>query len=378
MALFSRYSLLCSSLFLIGAGTAHGADDYLAYIGTYTGKGSQGIYVYRFNTASGEMTPLGLAAEIPNPSFLAVHPNGHLLYAVSEEGDTGAVSAFSIDRSTGKLALLNNAPSVGAGPCHVTVDRTGKCVLIANYGSGSVAAFPVRDDGKLGEASSFVQHKGSSVDKERQEGPHAHSVNLSPDNRFAFAADLGLDQVLVYRFDAARGTLTPNEPPYGLVKPGAGPRHFSFHPNGRFAYVINEMHNTVTAFAYDAARGALTEIQTVTTLPADFRGENSTAEVVVHPSGKFLYGSNRGHDSIAVFAVDPAKGTLTPIERTPVKGKEPRNFAVDPTGGWLIAANHRSDNLVVFRIDKKTGRLTPTGQEFKVSSPVCVRFVKAH
>jgi 6-phosphogluconolactonase len=241
-----------------------------------------------------------------------------------------------------------------------------------------VAAFPVRDDGKLGEASSFVQHKGSSVDKERQEGPHAHSVNLSPDNRFAFAADLGLDQVLVYRLDAARGILTPNEPPFGRVKPGAGPRHFSFHPNGRFAYVINEMHNTVTAFAYDAARGVLTEIQTVATLPADFRGESWTAEVVVHPSGKFLYGSNRGHDSIAVFAVDPAKGTLTPIERTPVKGKGPRNFAVDPTGAWLVAANHQSDNIVVFRIDKKTGRLTPTGQEFKVSSPVCVRFVKAH
>jgi 6-phosphogluconolactonase len=273
------------------------------------------------------------------------------------------------------LTFLNRVSSGGAGPCHLVVDKTGKNVLVVNYGSGSTAVLPLEADGRLKEASSFVQHQGSSIDKKRQQGPHAHSVNLSADNRFAMVADLGLDQVLVYRFDAAKGSITPNEPPFAAVKPGSGPRHFAFHPGGKFAYVINEMASTVTAFTYDAARGVLKETQTITTLPADFSGVNHTAEVQVHPSGKFVYGSNRGHNSIAVFTVDVKKGTLTSVEQVSTQGKTPRNFGIDPTGRWLLAANQDTDNVVVFRIDAKTGRLTPTGQVLEVGAPVCVKFV---
>ena len=267
--------------------------------------------------------------------------------------------------------------SKGAGPCHVLVDKTGKNLLVANYGSGSVASFPMKSDGSLSEASAFIQHKGSSVDKARQEGPHAHSVNLSADNRFVIVTDLGLDQALVYRFDAAKGSLTPNDPPFAKLNPGAGPRHFAFDPKGNYAYVINEIQSTVTAFHYDRAHGAFHELQTISTLPKDFKGRSSTAELAVDRNGKFLYGSNRGHDSIAVFAIDPAKGTLTTVENTPTQGKTPRNFALDPTGGYLFAANQGTNNIVLFRIDQSTGRLTPAGEKVDVPSPVCVVFAPA-
>jgi 6-phosphogluconolactonase len=357
-----------------------GSGDYLVYIGTYTRDKSKGIYAWRFQPSSGTLTPIGLVAETSNPSFLTIHPTRPLLYAVGELYDRqkgGAVSAFTIDRKTGKLTPLNQVSSRGGGPCHLVVDRTGKNVLVANYGSGSVAAFPLNDDGSLSEAVGFVQHAGSSVDPKRQQGPHAHSINMSPDNRFAVAADLGLDQVLVYRFDPAKGTLEPHTPPFAKVNPGAGPRHFAFHPSGRFAYVINEIQSTVTVFSYDGRGGVLKEVHTITTLPKDFTGTNHTAEVQVHPSGRFLYGSNRGHDSIAVFSIDTAKGTLTPVENTPTQGKTPRNFGIDPTGGYLFAANQGSDNIVVFRIDGKTGRLAPTGQVLEVGAPVCVKFTPA-
>lgn len=350
--------------------------DLLIYIGTYTGKGSKGIYAYRLDPATGKVSEIGLAAEVSSPSFLAVHPNRKFVYAVSETDQGGAVSAFAIDAATGKLKFLNRVSTKGNGPCYVSVDRSGKCAMIANYGSGSVEAYPIKADGSLDKASAFVQHTGSGADKSRQEGPHAHSINPSLDNRFAMAADLGLDKMLVYKLDPAKGTLTPNQPPSVSVKPGSGPRHFAFHPSGKFAYVINEIASTVTAFSYDAAAGALTGIQTISTKPKDHKGENDTAEVQVHPNGKFLYGSNRGHNSIAVFAIDPAKGTLTPIEHVSTQGKIPRNFGIDPTGTWLLAANEDTDNVVVFRIDANTGRLTPTGQELKVSKPVCVKFVK--
>ncbi|MGH9628428.1 MAG: lactonase family protein [Bryobacteraceae bacterium] len=358
------------------------ARDYFVYIGTYTREDSKGIYAYRFNLDSGQLTPIGLAAEVVNPSFLAVDPKGRHIYAVSEVADfqgqkSGAVSAFEIDPGTGKLKLLNTVPTGGGGACHLVVDKASKNVLVANYGGGSIASLPLKSDGSLEKASAFVQHEGSSVDPKRQRGPHAHSINLSQDNRHAVVADLGLDQVLVYDFSPKKGTLTANDPPFAKVKPGAGPRHFAFHPKGRYAYVINELQSTVTAFSYDPKRGVLTELQTITTLPEDFSGENYTAEVQVHPSGKFVYGSNRGHDSIAVFAVDAGKGTLTPVEQVSTKGKTPRNFGIDPTGSFLIAANQNTDNLVVFRIDPATGRLTPTGQEVKVDAPVCVKFVAA-
>jgi len=354
-------------------------SNYLVYIGTYTGPKSQGIYVYRFAAATGKLTPLGLAAESTNPAFLAIHPNHRHLYAVNEiakyDGQkSGSVSAFSINHQTGKLTLLNVVASGDPGPCHLVVDQTGKFLLVANYGVGSVAAFPILADGRLGKATAFLPHTGHSVDPKRQEAPHAHSIYVSPDNRFVVSADLGTDQVYVYRFDATQGTLTPNQPPSAAVPPGTGPRHFTFHPSAKFAYVIEEMGSSLTAFSYDAARGVLAPLETISTVPKDYKGYNDCAELYIHPSGKFLYGSNRGHDSITVFAIDPVKGTPTPIQYVLTGGKTPRSFGIDPTGSYLIAANQDSNTLVVFHIDAKTGRLTPTGKKEDVHAPICVMF----
>ena len=357
-------------------------DDYIMYVGTYTREDSKGIYAWRFNAKEGSLKPLGLVAETVNPSFLAIHPNNRYLYAVSEVANTngqrgGTVSAFGMDTATGKLTLLNTVSSGGMGPCYVSVDKTGKVLLVANYNNGSIAAVPIKPDGGLAEPSATIQHSGSSTDPKRQQGPHAHSILPSPDNRFVLAADLGLDQLLVYRFDPAKGSLTPNDPPFGKLNGGAGPRHFAFDPSGRHVYVINEMQSTVTAFDYDKAKGSLKEIATVSTLPKDFSANNSTAEVLVHPNGKFLYGSNRGHDSIAVFSIDPRKATLTPVDHTSTQGKVPRNFRIDPTGRWLFAANQNAGGIVAFKLDPSTGRLTPAGQTLEVSAPVCIKFVPA-
>jgi 6-phosphogluconolactonase len=365
-----------------GAGRPATKGKYLVYVGTYTDKASKGIYAYRFDAAKGQLTPLGLAAESVSPSFLVVGPSQQFLYAVNDipqyEGrSSGGVSAFAIDRGTGKLRLLNEVPSGGAGPCFLTVDKTGKYVLVANYEGGSLAVFPILKDGSLGKASASVQHSGASVNPQRQEGPHPHSIYLSPDNRFAISPDLGLDEVFVYRFDAGKGTLQQNNPAFALVSAGAGPRHFAFQPNGKLAYVLNEMQSTVTVFSFDPASGALDVGQTVSTLPDGFTGENNSAELEVLPSGKYLYASNRGHDSIAVFAVNARKGILTPNGYVPTLGKTPRNFAIDPTGSYLFAANQDSDNIVQFQINPNTGSLTPTGQVLQVPSPVCVIFVTA-
>jgi 6-phosphogluconolactonase len=288
---------------------------------------------------------------------------------------SGAVSAFAIDLKSGKLTFLNEMPSGGAGPCYVSLDKTGKYVLVANYDSGSLAVFPVLKDGKLGEASAVVQHSGHGADPERQKGPHAHEIVLSKDNRFAIAADLGLDELLVYHFDASRGTLTANDPPFGKVDPAAGPRHFAFHPNNRFVYVTNEMASTVTGFSYDAAQGRLKKLTSVSTLPEGFKGENDTAEIEISADGKFLYDSNRGHNSIAIFSVDAATGAHKFVEAVSTGGKTPRSFAIDPAGNYLFAANQDSNNIVIFKIDKQTGHLTPTGQVLEAPSPVCIRFV---
>lgn len=352
----------------------------LVFVGTYTGGKSQGIYSFRFDAGSGETTSLGLAAEVKNPSFLATAPTGRFLYAVGELGEfrgvrTGAVSAFAIERESGKLRLLNQASSGGEGPCHIAVDRAGRWVFVANYGGGSVAMLPVRGDGQVGEPAAFFQHRGSSVNPQRQQGPHAHGVTLSPDERFLFVPDLGLDQVMAYRFDAAAGTLAPAELPFAVVPTGAGPRHFAFHPNGQFAYSINELGSTVTVFAYNPERGSLSQLKSVSTLPPKFAGQSTTAEIAVHPSGKFLYASNRGHDSIAVFEVTPRTGALKAAGHVPSGGKTPRNFAIDPTGRWLWAANQDSHSVVLFRIDPKTGGLAAAGTVLEVGSPVCVTFV---
>jgi 6-phosphogluconolactonase len=372
-----RFLLLLLSLVLPASVSAR---EFLVYFGTYTGAKSKGIYVSRFDTDTGRLTEPELAAETRNPSFLAAHPNERFLYAVGEVNDfqgkrAGVVSAFSLDAKTGKLTLLNHQASGGQGPCHLALDSGGRCVLVANYGSGSVASLPVENDGQLREAASTIQHTGSSVNTQRQASPHAHHVIVDRGDRHSLVCDLGLDKVLVYRLDAKGATLTANDPPFASVAPGAGPRHLAFSPNGKFAYVINEMGSTITVFSYDAGRGAMTELQTVSTLPTGFSGNSSCAEIAVDPGGKFVYGSNRGHDSIAVFAADEVSGKLTFVEHQPTQGKTPRHFAIDPTGRWLLAENQGSDNVVVFEIDAKTGRLRATGGTVNVGSPVCAAFV---
>lgn len=352
------------------------------YVGTYTGgkTPSEGIYLFEFDPAAGKLESKGAAGKVASPSFLAVHPNRKFLYAVCEVGDfngkpSGAVAAFAIDEATGALTLLNQQSSAGAAPCHLIVDSTGKNVLVANYTSGSAAVLPIAADGSLRPASSVVQHRGKGTDPGRQEGPHAHSINLDPAGRFAFVADLGLDEILIYAYDPKEGTLAPNAAPFARVAPGSGPRHFAFHPDGRRAYVINELANTVTAFAYDPAAGSLAETQTISTLPADFKGTSYTAEVQVHPSGRFVYGSNRGHDSIAVFAIDGTTGALKFVEAEPTQGKNPRNFVIDPSGAYLLAENQDSDSIVVFRIDPETGALAPTGTKIDAPMPVCIKMI---
>ena len=380
--------LLSAPLYLSSAAAAPKRSQdkpYLVFVGTYTNKtASKGIYAYRFDPGIGKLSSLGVAAESEDPSFLAVHPSGKYLYAVNEidhfgAQKSGAVSAFSVDPRNGKLTLLNQAATQGAGPCHISLDKSGKYVLVANYDGGSVAVFPIGDDGSLATASAFVQHSGSSVDKERQQGPHAHWIGTSPDNRFALASDLGLDEILVYHFNPAKGALTPNIPLYAKVSPGAGPRHLAFHPNGKFAYVLSEMGSSVTAFAYKASNGSLSPLQTVSTLSIlrkDQSGPKEAAEIAVHPNGKFLYASNRGNiDTISVFSIDSAKGTLKLKDEYPTMGKTPRSFAIDPAGKFLLAANQESNNIVIFRIDSITGALTPTGEIAEAPAPVCITFV---
>jgi 6-phosphogluconolactonase len=289
---------------------------------------------------------------------------------------SGGVSAFSIDRKTAKLTFLNEVSTHGAGPCHLTLDRTGKFLLVANYDAGNLAVFPVLPDGRLGEASSVIQHTGHGPNKERQEGPHAHEIQLSRDNRFALAADLGLDKILVYKFDSTKGTLSPNNRPAAEVEPGAGPRHFAFHPGGKRVYVINEMQSTVTGFSWDAGTGGLRRLSTVSTVPKEFKGANDTAEIEASGNGKVLYGSNRGQDSIAIFSVRD-DGTLILLKTVPTQGKTPRHFAIDPTGRYLFAANQESNNIVGFRINPKNGDLTPTSTVLEAPTPVCVIFVAA-
>jgi 6-phosphogluconolactonase len=362
------------ALGLIATAVSAAQPEYFLYIGTYTGPKSQGIYAWRFDPAGGKLTEIGLAGETKNPSFIAFHPSGKFLYAVNETSD-GGLTAFALDPKTAKLTRLNSASSRGADPCHLTVDRAGHTLLAANYSSGTVSGVKIEAGGQIGASTAFDQHQGTGADKARQ--AHAHSVNLSPDQRFAIVADLGLDEIYVYKFDPAAGSLTPNNSATVKTEPGAGPRHFAFHPDGQHAYAINELNSTITAYKWDGKAGVLTPIESLSTLPAGFKGENSTAEVVVHPNGKFVYGSNRGHNSIAVFRVDPATGTLTFLEHVPTQGKTPRGFALDPTGSFLFAANQDSDNVVVFKVDSTTGKLAPTGQELKVGSPVCVRFLPA-
>ena len=352
------------------------AQESLVLVGTYTRSKSKGIYAYKFNSATGKLSDLGLAAETVNPSYLVFHPNRRWVYATNEvekhQGEaSGAITAFSLNAATGKLTALNTVSSRGGAPCHLSIDKTGKFLLVANYMGGSVAMLPIQSDGKLGAASSVMQHKGSSV-APRQKEPHAHSINVAKNNKFAVAADLGLDQMLVYGLDAKRGVLKPGN--NLKLAGGLGPRHFTFHPNNRFAYSVNELASSVTAMTWDASAGLLKDIQTLSTLPTGYKEESYCAEIVVHPNGKHLYASNRGHHSLAVFDVDQVTGQLTAKGQVKTGGEWPRNFNIDPTGQYVIAANERSHSLVVFKIGAD-GNLTPTGETKETNMPVCVKFL---
>lgn len=366
-------------------------NELLVFVGTYTdpilfgtgkileGQG-EGIYVYKMNTDSGAIELINKKTDVTNPSYLAFDPARRWLYAVNElklfEGDpTGTISAFAVDTKTGGLKFLNKKPTRGTDPCHLTVDKTGRFVLLSNFMSGSVSVMPIRDDGGLGDASDFIQHHGSSVDPNRQQGPHAHAVTLDESNRYAFIPDLGIDRVMVYKFDAARGKLGPNAIFQVPVKPGAGPRHIVFHPNGEWAFLINELDSSIVAFLYERDNGKLTEIQTVSTLPPDFNGESTCADIHIAPSGMFVYGSNRGHDSIVIYKIDPRSGKLSYIAHESTQGNTPRNFTIDPSGTFLLAANQDSDTIVTFRIDPLTGELQSTGQVTRVPTPVCIKMI---
>jgi 6-phosphogluconolactonase len=362
-------------------------DDTLVYVGTYTGQKSKGIYFYKLKTRDLEVSqnqtlePLGLAAQTPSPSFLEIDHQRRLLFTVNEVSEfagqpSGSVSAFSIDPGTGRLTLLNQRASMGTGPCHLVLDKPRRHLLVANYGSGSVAVLPVGEDGRLDEASDVVQHAGRSVNPRRQEGPHAHCVTFDPAGRFLFVCDLGLDKVMIYRFDADQGKLMPHEPAFATVKPGAGPRHMAFRPDGRFAYVLNELDSTITTFAYDADAGKLTELQAVSTLPPSYDGANSTAEIAVHPNGKYLYASNRGHESVVLFKIDAENGALTYVEEQGTGGKTPRHFGLDREAKYLTIANQATDTLLVCRIDEGNGRLKPSGVFVDAPTPVCVVYLE--
>ena len=388
--LASTFTLLFAALTSLAAAP----QAYHVYFGTYTNAKteSQGIYRSRLDVATGRLSPAELAAPAKDPAFLALHPNGKFLYALDESSDpkrtpTTGLSAYAIDPTTGALTLLNQQSPGGPGPCHLAVDATGQTLLVANYSGGSVSAISLQPDGRLGALGSIVTHTGSSVNPGRQKAPHAHGIYFAPDNRFAFAPDLGIDRVIAYRITPATAQLTlhpssPSAPPTAVtagtvLPPGSGPRHLTFHPTGKFVYVINELLCTMTAFAYDSAAGTLTSLQTISTLPP---GESipkgtSTAEVQVHPNGRFLYGSNRGANTLVVYAIDEKTGLLTHIENVSTLGKTPRHFALDPTGTWLLAENQDSSTVAVFRVDPKSGRLTPSGPLVAVPAPVSAVFV---
>lgn len=361
------------------------SKEMLVYIGTYTsGKSrSEGIYIYQLNLDSGELRPYKIVKNVVEPSYLAIDRSGKHLYAVNEteiyDGKkSGAVSAFAIDRKTGDLTFLNKQPSLGGAPCYVAVSENGKFVLVANYLGGNAAVFPIEAGGKLGSAIDVKQNGGNGPNKERQEAAHAHSINLDAGNEFAYLCDLGVDKVFIYRFDKETGRLKPNRAQeFFRAKAGAGPRHLAFHPKGKLVFVINELDSSVTLLARDESRGTLEAIQSVSTLPADFKGSNTCADVHASPNGKFLYGSNRGHDSLVAYRIDEAARKLEFVERVSTGGKIPRNFAIEPGGRFLLAANQNSDSIVVFRIDEQSGRLSAVGEPVAVPTPVCLKLIPA-
>ncbi len=365
--------LLFGLLYLMSTVSNSQNTGHLLFIGTYTSKASEGIYVYQFNAKTGDLTPITIGRGVKNPSFLAFSPDQRFVYSVAEMNG-GAVSAFSFDKQSNSLTLLNTQSAGGAGPCHITVDKTGKWVIVGNYGGGSLSVLPIQADGSVGKPVQTIQHEGRSVNPERQEKPHVHSINIAPNNRDVFVPDLGTDKIMTYTLNAETGQLTPGNPAFTATIPGAGPRHFTFHPNGKFAYVIQELDATVTGFNYK--EGKLAPFQTITTLPDDYTGRKWCADIHISPDGKFLYGSNRTHESLVIYSINQKTGQLTYVGHQNVLGKTPRNFMIDPTGKWILVANQDSDNVVVFSRDTKTGKLTPTGKEIKVSMPVCLKLMR--
>ncbi len=359
-----------------------GSGDLTLYVGTYTSgtSTSKGIYSYRFNKETGELVFNELTSGVADPSFVVVDKAHKYLYSVNEtveyEGKkSGAISSFAIDRKAGTLTLLNKQPSLGGAPCHLTMSADSRFLLVANYVGGNVAVFPVGKDGKLGDSVDAEQHIGTGPNTDRQTSAHAHSINLDRNDRFAVACDLGADKLFIYAFDKTTGKLTPNAAqPFFSTRPGAGPRHFVFHPNGKTAFVINELSSSISTLAYNEKLGTLTELQTISSLPDGWSGSNSCADIHISPNGRFVYGSNRGHDSIVCYRFDKRTGKLELVGHVPTQGKTPRNFAIDPSGKFLLAANQRSDSIVIFRIEQATGKLFPTGKSVSVPAPVCLRF----
>lgn len=353
----------------------------IMYVGTYTDATTKGIYAYKYDDKTGKISPLGLMAETPNPTFLALHPNGKYLYAVNEVNTfqgkrAGSVTAYAVDRASGKLTLLNQVSTASPGPCHLIVDATGKMLMVANYAGGSFASFPIGTDGKLGEASTFLQLQGSGVDKSRQEAPHAHSVNLPKSNKFMLGADLGTDKIWIYKIDPATAKMTANDPPSASVKPGSGPRHLVIAPDQKHVYVMSEMASSVTTFDYDAKTGAMKAIDVVSALPSDFKGQSTGAEIEIDARGRYVYTSNRGLDSIAVFSVDPKTAKLTLVQNAKTGGVMPRAFALFPGGNFLIAGNQKTNNMTIFKIDHATGKLEQAGEKVDLGAPVTFVFLK--
>ena len=398
--------LILISLVVVSAhGQSEPSSDYWVYFGTYTGfvymkeglpagsSRSKGIYVSKFHPATGELSKPQLAAEITNPAFLAIHPNHRFLYAVTEDplslgpnfDHSSYVSSYSIDSATGKLHLLNTRTTGGTSTCYLSIDKTGHYLMFANFGSSSVTILRINDDGSIGEQTAFMKHVGHGKDPAFQSKAHPHSIDVSPDNKYAVVSDLGVDKLFIYKFDASTGKLSPDQPPFVQAEAGGGPRHFTFDSAGKFGYSLHEMSGYITVLGWDGASGTFTKIQDATSLQPDFIGANDSAEIAIHPNGKFLYESNRrfrgpdmwGPDSIGVFAIDPDKGTLTEVEQVPPGGTMPRNFAIDPTGSYLFAANELSGNVALFKIDAGTGRLSPTKTDLKIDVPVCIVFLPA-
>jgi 6-phosphogluconolactonase len=366
-------SLIVVMVYSLALASVH-ADDMYVYFGTHVVGPGKGFSLSHFDTDTGVLTKPKYLIDAVAPAFFVIDSGGKHLYTCNS-GRPGGVSSYEIDPKTGALKLLNSKSAGGANTSYISLDKTGRFALSANYEGGNIEVWPIQPDGSFGERTAFIQHTGRGIDPQRQTHAYAHSIITDPTNRFALSGDLGVDKVFVYRFDEKAGTLAPNDPPSVSIKPGSGARHVKFHPNGKWVYLISEMGSTVTAFNWDTAKGTLAEFQTVSTLPADFKGASACAEMEIHPNGKFLYGSNRGHDSLVVFAIDQSSGKLLLVQHISSAGKTPRNFAFDPTGKWIICTNHDSNNAVVFKIDENTGKLTQVGEPMDVPYPFCERFL---